>query len=96
MRIVFALHHAGAFRSFEEVVRYWCHAGHSVHMLVGDLQKPTEVDRGLKACLAELDGFTVEGMHYRQKWLKLTADYALAAQARVPAIASPDRVPDPA
>jgi hypothetical protein len=72
MRIVFALHHAGAFRSFEEVVRYWCHAGHSVHMLVGDLQKPTEVDRGLKACLAELDGFTVEGMHYRQKWLKLT------------------------
>ena len=71
MRIVLALHHAGAFRSFEDVVRYWCHAGHSVHLIVGDLKKPTEVDRGLKACLAELKGFTVEGMLYRQKWLKL-------------------------
>ena len=72
MRIVFALHHAGAFRSFEDVVRYWCRAGHSVHMLVGDLQKPVAVDQGLQACLAELSGFTVERMHDRQKWLKLT------------------------
>jgi hypothetical protein len=39
---------------------------------MGDSQKTVEVDRGLKACQAELDGFTVEAMHYRQKWLKLT------------------------
>ena len=72
MRIVFAMHHAGAFRSFEDVVRHWCRAGHSVHVLAGEPDKPVAVDQGLQACLAELSGLTVAPMQNRQKWLKLT------------------------
>lgn len=71
MKIVLALHHAGAFRSFEEVVRYWCGSGNQVWVLLGDLPKPIAVDRGLKACQAELSGFHVERMLLRQKWSKL-------------------------
>ena len=73
MRIVFALHHAGAFRSFEDVVRRWCRGGHSVHLLAGDPDKPIAVDQGLQACLVELSGLTVAPLLNRQKWLRLAS-----------------------
>ena len=71
MKIVLALHHAGAFRHFEDVVRYWCGSGNQVWVLAGDMPKPIAVDRGLKACQADLSGFQVEQIRLRQKWSKL-------------------------
>lgn len=54
MKIIFAIHHAGAFRSFDNVVRDLCAAGHQVIVLHGERDKPIAMDRALTACLREV------------------------------------------
>jgi hypothetical protein len=69
MKIVFAIHHAGAFRTFDRVVRHLCSRGHQVKVLHGDVSKPIVMDRALKACQAEVGGCDAEPLLLREHWL---------------------------
>jgi len=71
MDIVLALHHDGAFRSFDGVVRELCDRGHRVTALIGEQDKPARQDRGLRVCADEVEGFDVEPLLTRRRWLRL-------------------------
>jgi hypothetical protein len=69
MKIVFAIHHAGAFRTFDRVVRHLCSRGHQVKVLHGNVSKPIVMDRALKACQDEVGGCDAEALRLREHWL---------------------------
>jgi hypothetical protein len=71
MKVVFAIHHAGAFRSYDGVVRQLCNLGHQVTVLHGEREKPISMDRALKACLAEIQGCHDSQMFVRKNWVWL-------------------------
>jgi hypothetical protein len=71
MNIVLALHHPGAFRSLEGVVRNLCGSGHKVNVVYGYMEKQIAVDRALKLCQTELRNFESEPILSRKNWLPL-------------------------
>ncbi len=71
MRILFCLHHLGAFRSFDNVIRLLCGRGHRVTILHGEEQKSAVMDRALKACKSEVDGCDSGPLLIRRDWGKL-------------------------
>ncbi|MGD9061791.1 MAG: CDP-glycerol glycerophosphotransferase family protein [Desulfobacterales bacterium] len=71
MKVVFAIHHAGAFRSYDGVIRYLCSQGHQVTVLHGEREKPIRMDRALKACLAEMQSCDDGQMYLRKNWVWL-------------------------
>ncbi len=71
MRVIFAIHHAGAFRSYDGVVRKLCASGHHVTVLHGVREKPISMDRALKACLTETQGCDDGQMFIRHRWTGL-------------------------
>jgi hypothetical protein len=71
MKVVFAIHHAGAFRSYDGVVRYLCSLGHHVTVLHGEREKPIRMDRALKALLFEIEGCDDDQMFIRRNWERL-------------------------
>ena len=71
MKILFVLHHAGAFRSFEAVVRRLCAADHEVTVLYGSKKELAGIDRGLKVCAQELTGLRVGRVLTRKSFARL-------------------------
>jgi hypothetical protein len=77
--VLFALHHPGALRSFEGVVRHLCGRGHRVTVVFGGKtdplyrQAPIALDGALRACQVELDNFACEPMQRRKSWLLLAS-----------------------
>jgi hypothetical protein len=71
MDVLFALHHAGAFRSYDSVVRALDAAGHRVRIHVGADDKVAAVDEGLRACERECDSVGIEPLLSRRRWRRL-------------------------
>ena len=71
MKILFVLHHAGAFRSFDAVIRHLCGAGHEVTVLYGRKKELAEIDRGLKVCAQEVTGLKVGRLLTRKSFARL-------------------------
>jgi hypothetical protein len=68
MNILFCLHHVGAFRSFDEVIRLLCHRGHGVTILFGEEDKQAVMDRAVQTCQAEVAGCDFGSLLVRQNW----------------------------
>lgn len=71
MKILFVLHHAGAFRSFDAVIRHLCNAGHEVTVLYGRKKELAGIDRGLKVCAQEVRGLKVGRLLTRKSFARL-------------------------
>ncbi|MCG6908378.1 MAG: hypothetical protein LJE63_17370 [Desulfobacteraceae bacterium] len=71
MKILFVLHHAGAFRSFDAVIRHLCAAGHQVTVLYGSKKELSGIDRGLKVCAEDLNGLKVGRLLLRKSFVRL-------------------------
>jgi hypothetical protein len=71
MKILFVLHHAGAFRSFEAVIRRLCAAEHEVTVLYGSKKELAGIDRGLKVCAQEVTGLKVGRVLTRKSFVRL-------------------------
>jgi hypothetical protein len=71
MKILLTLHHAGAFRSYEGVVRSLCSRGHQVLVLHGRKDKPITMDTAMQSCLAELENCQADWLIPRRQWLTL-------------------------
>ena len=71
MKVAFAIHHAGTFRSYDEVVRNLCSLGHHVTVLYGEREKPISMDRALKSCLTQVESCDAGQMFVRKNWMRL-------------------------
>jgi len=71
MKILFVLHHAGAFRSFDAVIRHLCAADHEVTVLYGSKKELAGIDRGLKVCVQEVTGLKVGRLLTRKSFARL-------------------------
>lgn len=71
MKILFVLHHAGAFRSFDALIRHLCAAGHQVTILYGSKKELSGIDRGLKVCAEELTSLKVGRLLQRKSFVRL-------------------------
>jgi hypothetical protein len=71
MKILFCMHHVGAFRSYDETIRLLCAKGHHVTVLYGEEDKQVIMDRAIKACQSEVAGSDFAPLLVRENWKRL-------------------------
>ena len=68
MKILFVLHHGGAFRLLESVVRHLHSKGHVLTLLYGLKSEFESADRGIQACSSELSDISTGPLKHRQRF----------------------------